>query len=168
MKLNLGSRDRSKVGFVNMDIDDHPGVDIVGDVSDLSRFADGSVETILASNILEHFPHPKVRSVLAEWVRVLAPGGLLYLSVPDFRRTVDIYLHMGLQDWVQNFLMGDQGYATAFHYCLFDEDRLTSLMESVGLKDILRLDFMPFGEDCANMLSNLDGKPVCLNMRGVK
>ncbi len=43
IRLNLGSRDRKIPGFKNMDIDAHEGVDIVGDVSDLSMFEDESV-----------------------------------------------------------------------------------------------------------------------------
>lgn len=168
--LNLGSRNRAIPGFINMDIDAHPGVDVVGDVANLSRFEDGSVAEIMGSHVLEHFPHPKTLSVLKEWHRVLAPGGVLYVAVPDFRRTVELYIKTGLNSWVQNFLMGDQGYATAFHYAIFDEMRLKDLLKEAGFSEVSRVANFPIGDekDCSRNISSLDGQPVSLNMVAVK
>ena len=47
-------------------------------------FADDSVGLIYASHILEHFGRHQYEDVLAEWYRVLSPGGVLRLAVPDF------------------------------------------------------------------------------------
>ncbi len=165
LKLNLGSRTRHMEGFKNMDIDPHEGVDYLGDVSDLSRFEPESVAAIFASNILEHFPHTQTKSVLIEWNRVLKPGGFLYLSVPDFARAVAIYHDAGLKDWVQNFLMGDQGYKTAFHYAIFDEERLSEIVLSAGFRECSFVETFPFADhaDCSNNVSNIDGKFVSLN-----
>lgn len=44
-------------------------------------FADGTFATVLLADVLEHCPDD--RAVLAEVARVLAPGGLLVLSVPS-------------------------------------------------------------------------------------
>lgn len=166
LKLNLGSRDRFIPGYKNMDIDAHPGVDFVGDVSDLSRFEDCSVSAVFASNILEHFPHTRTNNVLTEWKRVLRPGGALYLSVPDFSRAVEIYHSCGLKDWIQNQLMGDQEYATAFHYAIFDEKRLRDIVMDVGFRECSAVERFEFADknDCSNNVSNIDGKLVSLNM----
>lgn len=170
LKLNLGSRTRKMAGFKNMDIDAHEGVDFVGDVSDLSRFESESVAAIFASNILEHFPHTCTHNVLTEWNRVLRPGGALYLSVPDFARAVEIYKKTGLRDWIQNFLMGDQPYATAFHYAIFDEERLRDIVLSVGFRECSAVERFLFAapEDCSNNISTHDGKLISLNMVAVK
>lgn len=172
LKLNLGSRDRSMPGFQNVDTDPHPGVDHVMDVGDLYRFQDGSVAEIYSSNVLEHFPHVRTLEVLKDWARVLSPGGILYLSVPDFKRTIDLYHACGgvLNDWIVNFLYGDQGYKTAFHYTAFDFPRLTGILKQAGFSEVSQVDFLPIGDknDCSNMRSNFDGKPVCLNIIAVK
>lgn len=167
VRLNLGSRDRSLAGWLNMDIDKHPGVDIVGDVSDLSRFADESVDEIRASHVLEHFPHTRTLDVLKEWHRVLKENGKLYVAVPDFARGIEIYQRRGLEDWVVNWLYGDQCYATAFHYTAFDERRLTRLLMQTGFWGVKRN--WPFDiDDCAMQVSNLDLKPVSLNLEASK
>lgn len=170
LKLNLGSRDRAMPGFKNMDCEAHPGVDFVGDVADLSRFESESVAEIFASNIIEHFPHGQTVKVLKEWRRVLEKGGILYLSVPDFARAVEIYRMRGLEDWVENFTHGDQGYATAFHYAIFDYDRLNRKCVEAGFSYASRVNSFDFAapNDCSNLVSNADGKRVSLNVAVVK
>ncbi len=59
------------------------GPDIVADASDLSMIPDGAAEELYASHVLEHFAFPRTVLVLAEWARVLAPGGTLKVAVPD-------------------------------------------------------------------------------------
>lgn len=168
--LNLGSRNRAIPGFTGIDCDLHPGVDLVGDVADLSRFDDNSVGEIYSSHVFEHFPHPQAPAVLKEWHRVLEPGGKLYIAVPDFARTVELYLILGLRPWVTNFLMGDQIYKTAFHYNLFDEAKLTAMLKDAGFADSFRVEQFPIGDplDCSNQVSNVDNQSVSLNMIAVK
>lgn len=169
VKLNLGSRDRNLAGFTNIDIDAHPGVDIVCDVSDLKDFKNESVDEIYASHILEHFQHPKTLSVLKEWNRVLVKGGILYVAVPDFKRAVELYQALGMQDWIVNYLWGDQGYKTAFHYAGFDLDRLRDLLLDAGFSEASQVDVFPYkSTDCSNNVSTCDGKNVSLNVLAVK
>ena len=165
VRLNLGARNRAIPGFLSVDCDKHEGVDIVADVSDLSQFATGSVKEILASHVLEHFPHTKTVTVLKEWARALESGGILYLAVPDFKRAVEIYKERGLCDWVQNWLWGDQGYATAFHYAGFDEGRLKKVALEAGFSEVSIVDDLPVHHplDCSTLRSNVDGRRVSLN-----
>jgi SAM-dependent methyltransferase len=50
-------------------------------------FHDHSLDYVIASHVLEHVANPV--AALAEWVRVVRPGGILYLVVPDRRVTWD-------------------------------------------------------------------------------
>lgn len=164
--LNLGSRNRSIPDFLNMDIDQHDGVDIVGDISDLSRFEDNSIPVIYASHVLEHVGFHKTIPTLREWYRVLRPGGILYLAVPDFARCVELYQTFGLSDWHVRYLMGDQLYKTAYHHDLFDEPRLARILGEVGFSEYQRVEAFPLGDpgDCSNGKSTFDDKPVSLNL----
>lgn len=49
--------------------------------------ADNALDYLCSSHVLEHLPNPL--AALIEWHRVLRPGGLLYLVVPDKRFTFD-------------------------------------------------------------------------------
>lgn len=50
-------------------------------------FHDHALDYVIASHVLEHVPNPV--AALAEWVRVVRPGGIVYLVVPDRRVTWD-------------------------------------------------------------------------------
>jgi len=54
-------------------------VDVFGDGNRLP-FADGSVDTVLSTEVLEHLPEP--RNCMREMARILKPGGTLLLTVP--------------------------------------------------------------------------------------
>lgn len=56
-------------------------------------FADGTVDGILASHLIEHFTVQDAIKLMQDCVRVLKPGGVLLVSVPDasyFRRVHDL------------------------------------------------------------------------------
>jgi len=78
--VNLGSGPkRIAPNIVNVDIHPFDGVDVCADAAHLP-FADGSVDAVLCECVLEHVPHPE--DVVREIRRVLAPGGVVYASVP--------------------------------------------------------------------------------------
>lgn len=54
---------------------------IRGDATRLKWFADESLDYVYSSHLLEDFPNTE--EILTEWLRVLAPGGMLILCLPD-------------------------------------------------------------------------------------
>lgn len=65
------------------------GPDIIDDAQTLAGVEAGAWDFVIASHVIEHMPNP-LRAVEA-WLRVLRPGGLLYLVVPDKRATFDAH-----------------------------------------------------------------------------
>lgn len=65
--------------YVGLDVGLSAATAVVGDAQRLP-FADGSFDTVFCSQVLEHVPEPWL--ALAEFRRVLKPGGYLILSVP--------------------------------------------------------------------------------------
>lgn len=53
--------------------------------------ADSSAALIFCSHVLEHIPPHRLGFVLAEFFRVLQPGGLLRLAVPDIEKAARAY-----------------------------------------------------------------------------
>lgn len=51
-------------------------------------FADGSIAKVQAQDVFEHLPFERVPQVMDEVWRVLKPGGVFRLSVPDYRSPV--------------------------------------------------------------------------------
>jgi SAM-dependent methyltransferase len=62
-------------------------VDVVDDGERLATVADGSVDFVVANHFLEHTEDPI--GTLRQHVRVLRPGGVLFLANPDPRATFD-------------------------------------------------------------------------------
>ena len=60
-------------------------------------YADNSIAKIQAQDVLEHLPFDKVPFVLDEIYRVLKPGGIFRLSVPDYRSPV--HKRRSVYDW---------------------------------------------------------------------
>ena len=80
--------------MIGMDNGHHWGrgdADIVGDCTDLSMFADASMDAVFSSHLLEHVEVEDVPATLAEWWRVLRVGGRLVLYLPH----KDLYPNMG-------------------------------------------------------------------------
>ena len=62
-------------------------VDVIDDGEKLESQPDASADFIIANHFIEHTEDPL--GALANHLRVLRPGGILYLAVPDRRRTFD-------------------------------------------------------------------------------
>ena len=84
VRLNIGCGPDQPEGWVNLDSNPDEEPDIVADVRHLP-FDDDSVDEIYASHILEHIDCRE--PVLEEWCRVLRPGGLITIAVPDIIAT---------------------------------------------------------------------------------
>ena len=90
MRLNLGAGDWRPDGWVTVDVED---ADVRHDLAVTPwPFADGAADAILASHILEHVTRDQAARFLAECARVLAPGGVLAIAVPDMDRFIDARL----------------------------------------------------------------------------
>lgn len=153
-KLNLGGGYQKIPGYQNLDRK------LGTEVYPLSGFADGSVDEIRASHILEHFPHGEVGAVLSDWVRALKPDGWLRIAVPDFDWIVKAYSN-GLRDdpIIQGYLFGGQSDENDFHKALFDKVRLEKALKDAGLQDI-----QPWESE----IQDAARLPVSLNLMGRK
>jgi predicted SAM-dependent methyltransferase len=63
-------------------------VDVIDDGETLASQPDGSADFIIANHFIEHTQDPI--GTLENHLRVLRAGGIMYLAVPDRRRTFDV------------------------------------------------------------------------------
>jgi predicted SAM-dependent methyltransferase len=61
--------------------------EVIDDAGTLGSVAGASQDFVIANHVLEHMENPI--GALEAWLRVVRPGGVLYLAVPDKRRTFD-------------------------------------------------------------------------------
>jgi predicted SAM-dependent methyltransferase len=84
LKLHLGCGDKILPGWVNIDTVPRPGAASVSMDIGALPYPDASVAEVLAEHVLEHLDFADERRVWTEVSRVLRPGGLFRLEVPDF------------------------------------------------------------------------------------
>jgi predicted SAM-dependent methyltransferase len=89
--INLGCGPNIRAGFVNIDADWVPGLDICCDITRGLPFPDGSVGGIFSEHCLEHLSLEDGRALLRECWRVLAPKSLIRIIVPDLELYVRAY-----------------------------------------------------------------------------
>lgn len=70
---------------IRLDIDPDVQPDLVGSLTDLSAVTSGSMDAVYSSHNLEHLLPHEVPTALAEFLRVLRPGGLLLITCPDLQ-----------------------------------------------------------------------------------
>ena len=137
-RIHLGCGARHLPGWFHVDALAYDHVDHVGRVEDLSFIPDNSAGLIYACHVLEHFGRHSYKGALAEWFRVLAPGGILRLAVPDFEAAARLYLSgslpRGIED-VRGLICGGQRDEYDFHAMIFDAPSLSAALREVGFRE---------------------------------
>jgi len=93
MLLNVGCGAHYHAEWVNLDIAPASKEVIAHDLAcEPLPFAEGSCAAVYHSHVLEHIPPAQVPAFIAECHRVLAPGGVLRIAVPDLEGIAREYL----------------------------------------------------------------------------
>jgi predicted SAM-dependent methyltransferase len=90
--VNLGCGSRLHGAWLNYDLFPvAPGVKAADFINGIP-LPDRSASCVYHSHVLEHLPLPVARRFLTECFRVLAPGGVLRVVVPDFEQSARDYI----------------------------------------------------------------------------
>ena len=136
MKLNLGCGKKYKEGFINIDAFDSTVADKIMSVLDLEFHSD-AVDEIEACQLIEHLGYINSIYALAEWFRVLKPGGTLLIETPDIETSFREYIKGSLDtrkdllSWIYG--VESQGMQ---HMLCFPEVLIINLLEKSGFTDI--------------------------------
>ncbi|WP_461209882.1 glycosyltransferase [Desulfocurvus sp. DL9XJH121] len=91
--LNLGCGQRFHPDWVNVDFSS-PGPEVYAhDLAEGVPFRDASFDVVYHSHLLEHFNKDDAGAFLRDCFRVLRPGGVLRVAVPDLESLARSYLH---------------------------------------------------------------------------
>ena len=140
------------------------------DASKRLAYGSGSVDKIYSSHFLEHLPYDKALGVLRECRRVLKPGGIFRLVVPDLLYHAKKYVEETerllaadsemMRDPHDKFLYSVFGKyltgARSAHCYMYDWPTLKILLPEIGFKEVTRRTF----QDSADPeLAALDNRP---------
>jgi len=143
-KLHVGGWVRTP-GWEVIDANSGPHVDHVGNAADLSRFGAGTFSEIYASHVLEHFDYKdELAATLKEWLRVLAPGGMLHISVPDLDILARLFLDrqkMTMDDRfaIMQMIFGGHEDRYDYHVVGLNEEFLLRYLSQAGFATAARV-----------------------------
>jgi predicted SAM-dependent methyltransferase len=166
-RLNWGCGEHIAPGWINSDVKDGPGIDLVADVRDGLPLADESLHYAVSIHALPELAYPELDFVLMELRRVLVPGGILRLALPDFSKGIDAYLR-GDMDYFQvdpaevktlggRFIVHMLWYG--YSRTLFTVDFATELLAKAGFVDICECPFQGTASPYPEIV-DLDNRPI--------
>lgn len=166
-KLHIGGK-VAVAGWEIMDALPAPSVDHLGNAGDLSRFDDGSFDELYASHVLEHFDYNgELQAALKEWWRVLAPGGRVYISVPDLDILCSLCLskdHLTADErfFVMRMIFGGHMDEYDYHVVGLNQDFLGYFLHEAGFRNIRRVESFGLFSDTSEM--RFKDVPISLNV----
>ena len=147
IRLNLGCGHRKMAGFINVDLagnwsDIKP--DVCADITQPLPFDNSYADEIHAYHVIEHLYRWRVPKILAQWINVLKPGGLLVLEMPCIDKVMGYVfacMEQGKSPPPRMFywaLYGDPGYECEemVHRWCYGTIEATELLRDAGLVDI--------------------------------
>lgn len=145
VRLHLGSGAVRKEGWVNVDLLGDP-VDLAWNLLKPFPFPNGSVEAIFSEHFLTLFPHKHGVTQLAECHRVLQPGGVLRVAVPDpWKDRSELAEEAGLGEAGRPALPRLLAMQEVFYYpgnrSMYDRDVLELVLRAVGFGEVEQRQF---------------------------
>lgn len=151
-KLEIGAGEYPDPAFdIHVDLLRLPGIDLVCRMDELP-FADRRFAAVRANHVLEHQSWQLIVPTLQEWARVLVPGGVLEVGVPDARFVAQQWLAGRLDtEEANHWLMGGHAerephrgvdqhghplWLWNAHHAIFDAAWLRELLGTSGFEDI--------------------------------
>ena len=103
-RLNWGCGGHTLPGWINSDQKDGPGIDLSCDIAEGLPLETGSMDYVVSIHALPEVHYDRIVPVLAELRRVIKPGGILRLCLPDLLKGIRAY-ERGDRDY---FLVPDE------------------------------------------------------------
>lgn len=166
-RLHIGGT-QVKPGWKILNIQPGPGVDFVGDISDLSQFASESFQEIYASHVLEHVPQAKFVQTLRGLHRTLKMGGALMISIPDLDTLCGHFTQLAgtnnteARIHVMRMIFGGQADSHDFHYIGLSFDILAKFAGESGFRTMKRVRAFDVFKDTSDYAPY--GEPISLNV----
>jgi predicted SAM-dependent methyltransferase len=137
-RLNVGCGYDKRPGFLNVDLHAIHEPDLVADVTSMPMLPGGYFHEIVAQDVLEHFERGKTAGALAEWARLLAPEGTLFVRVPSLLHLMEMLAAPANRDAeaarkIVHLMYGTQAYTGDYHLAGFTATILEQFLADAGL-----------------------------------
>ncbi|MFH1425974.1 MAG: methyltransferase domain-containing protein [Candidatus Kerfeldbacteria bacterium] len=141
-----GGRCPYKPEYLNVDILPLKQVDIVANIAQHIPLPDDTVDEIFSCGTLEHFTIVELGKIIPEFYRILRPGALLTIGVPNMQKIAEAYINgkIDFSTWNQ-YLYGARKDEFDVHKVMFDFSSLRETLQHYGFVDIKEEEYdLPF------------------------
>src|SRR4051794_16602760 len=144
LRINLGSGFAPIAGWTNIDLAGAPA-DVPWNLKHGIPFEDDSADAVFSEHVFEHIPIGGGLTLARDAVRVLKPGGVFRVAVPDAGALLRSYAGTGDAEWAESRSTRMQAVMSLFyengHRTMYDAELLTALCELAGLTDVEVCDY---------------------------
>lgn len=135
LKVNLGCGNLTKEDYINIDMRQLEGVDIVADVRDIPL---DNINELYLAHVIEHFPEIEMENyILPYWYSLLSVGGKIRVICPNWESMIKGHVEGRISfDILKEITFGSQEYEGNQHYNMFSPRTLKDLMKRIGFRDI--------------------------------
>ena len=155
LRLHIGCGQAPISGWVNIDVQQLPGVDRVLDVRNGLPFE--NVAAIYGEHFLEHLALEEGLACLAECRRALAPDGILRISTPNLDWVLATHYRYGQwpeeQDAIVDCLRMNRAFHGWGHLFLYNHHALVAALKAAGFA---RVTMHAYGESDLPELTGLE------------
>src|SRR5438552_1725856 len=113
--LNLGCGSRFHPAWENVDFVAADSSVRVLDLRERTPYPENAFDVVYHSHVLEHFPRSRALEFLRECHRVLKPGGVLRVAVPDLEGIARLYLES-----LEKASTGQPGWADKYEWMVME------------------------------------------------
>lgn len=111
------------------------------DVGRRFPYASSSFEAIFSAHMLEHLPPAVAANCLAECLRVLKPGGVMRVGVPDLDLWVENYDRNDPDTFVDAIFEIRQNGGKNRHHWMYNETSLVRTLLGIGFTKVARREY---------------------------
>jgi len=139
-KLEIGSGNKPKEGYLHFDVRANVKADVVGDALKLP-FENEEFNEVYSRFFLEHLLRKDALIALSEMFRVLKKEGTLEIIVPNLAYFCKLFITETGQkkEWALNKMYGFENYIQDHHYFGYDEQTLIGALTLSGFSNIERI-----------------------------
>lgn len=183
LSLNVGSGGRGLADWVNIEMRRHRDTTLCLDIRRPLPFATGSVRRILAEHVIEHVDfRDDLPVMLQEFLRVLEPGGVVRIVVPDGERFLKAYASGDAAVWHQlgvDLEAKTPGLSTPMqivnhvfhqggeHLYAYDFETLASALKTAGFAVVIQQSYR-VSSDAALAIDQANHAPYSLYVEATK
>ena len=164
-RLQVGSGRNRLEGWINADIT--PSADVIVFMERRLPFPDATLDRIYLEHVLEHASYETGLEFLRDAKRVLRPGGVIRIAVPDLEDLVRGYLdddwrRFDWVNWPEHAFIGSRaqminvGFRWWGHQYLYDRDELARVLAGAGFTNV---EFFDSGQSRHADLRALETRP---------